>query len=103
MEIEALESILADDFKGFVFSKTFSFYYLFIIIVEETEFLYLLYIVTEIHTGESGLNTSNRCFQITVTPQVYIITSHPSSLIFSCMWKGLCVVISVDKYFYVQH
>ncbi|KAJ4882155.1 Ubiquitin-conjugating enzyme family protein [Raphanus sativus] len=38
MEIEALESILADDFK-------------------------------EIHTGESGLNTSNRCFQITVTPQ----------------------------------
>ncbi|CAN6827530.1 unnamed protein product, partial [Brassica oleracea] len=38
MEIEALESILADDFK-------------------------------EIHSSESGLNTSNRCFQITVTPQ----------------------------------
>ncbi|KAH0873119.1 hypothetical protein HID58_070481 [Brassica napus] len=37
MEIEALESILADDFK-------------------------------EIHSSESGLNTSNRCFQITVTP-----------------------------------
>lgn len=27
-------------------------------------------IVTEIHSSESGLNTSNRCFQITVTPQV---------------------------------
>ncbi|KAL0864385.1 hypothetical protein Bca101_043503 [Brassica carinata] len=38
MEIEALESILADEFK-------------------------------EIHSSESGLNTSNRCFQITVTPQ----------------------------------
>lgn len=38
MEIEALESILAHDFK-------------------------------EIHSSESGLNTSNRCFQITVTPQ----------------------------------
>ncbi|KAL0715365.1 hypothetical protein Bca4012_064687 [Brassica carinata] len=38
MEIEALESILADDFK-------------------------------EIHSSESGLNTSNQCFQITVTPQ----------------------------------
>jgi hypothetical protein len=23
----------------------------------------------EIHSSESGLNTSNRCFQITVTPQ----------------------------------
>ncbi|XP_033146890.1 RWD domain-containing protein 1 isoform X1 [Brassica rapa] len=38
MEIEALESILAHDFK-------------------------------EIHSSESGLNTSNPCFQITVTPQ----------------------------------
>nr|XP_028953759.1 RWD domain-containing protein 1-like [Malus domestica] len=37
MEIEALEAILADDFK-------------------------------EIHSGESGLNTSKRCFQIKVSP-----------------------------------
>lgn len=38
MEIEALEAILADDFK-------------------------------EIHSGESGLSTSNRCYQITIYPQ----------------------------------
>ncbi|XP_048432967.1 RWD domain-containing protein 1-like isoform X1 [Pyrus x bretschneideri] len=37
MEIEALEAILADDFK-------------------------------EIHSGENGLNTSTRCFQIKVSP-----------------------------------
>ncbi|KAL6585119.1 hypothetical protein OROMI_004408 [Orobanche minor] len=43
MEIEALEAILMDDFKGFI--------------------------IPEIHSSESGLNTSNRCFQIAVSPQ----------------------------------
>lgn len=28
------------------------------------------FIIPEIHSGESGLNTSNRCFQITLHPQV---------------------------------
>lgn len=32
-------------------------------------------VFTEIHSSESGLNTSNRCFQITVTPQVHIFNS----------------------------
>ncbi|KAL6559949.1 hypothetical protein OROGR_005066 [Orobanche gracilis] len=45
MEIEALEAILADDFKGSGF------------------------IIPEILSSESGLNTSNRCFQITLSPQ----------------------------------
>lgn len=26
--------------------------------------------ITEIHSGESGLNTSNQCFQVTLSPQV---------------------------------
>lgn len=29
--------------------------------------------VTEIHSSESGLATSNRCFQITLSPQVHLI------------------------------
>ncbi|KAL3631971.1 hypothetical protein CASFOL_024955 [Castilleja foliolosa] len=44
MEIEALEAILMDDFKGG-------------------------FIIPEIHPSESEINTSNRCFQITVSPQ----------------------------------
>lgn len=27
-------------------------------------------VLIEIHSSESGLNTSNRCFQITISPQV---------------------------------
>ncbi|KAK9069723.1 hypothetical protein SSX86_010117 [Deinandra increscens subsp. villosa] len=46
MEIEALEAILMDEF----------------------EVLTLIYL-PEIHPSESGLNTSNRCFQITLSPQ----------------------------------
>ncbi|KAL0441448.1 UNVERIFIED_CONTAM: RWD domain-containing protein 1 [Sesamum radiatum] len=45
MEIEALEAILMDDFKG------------------------LSFLCTCIPHRESGLNTSNRCFQITLCPQ----------------------------------
>ncbi|KAL0415145.1 UNVERIFIED_CONTAM: RWD domain-containing protein 1 [Sesamum latifolium] len=48
MEIEALEAILMDDFKGLSF---------------------LGFLIPEIHSSESGLNTSNRCFQITLCPQ----------------------------------
>ena len=30
-----------------------------------------LFCVTEIHSSESGLNTSNQCFQIKIIPQVH--------------------------------
>ncbi|GAB2293412.1 hypothetical protein Dimus_027613 [Dionaea muscipula] len=46
----------------------------------------------EVHPGESGLNTSNKCFQITVSPQdedEYDLTSIPVqlALIFSHTWR----------------
>ncbi|KAL0319341.1 UNVERIFIED_CONTAM: RWD domain-containing protein 1 [Sesamum angustifolium] len=55
MEIEALEAILMDDFKGLSFLCT---------CIPRRGFL-----IPEIHSSESGLNTSNRCFQITLCPQ----------------------------------
>lgn len=35
----------------------------------------------EIHPSESGLNTSNRCFQITLSPQVHIILREEEKLL----------------------
>ncbi|KAG5537839.1 hypothetical protein RHGRI_025067 [Rhododendron griersonianum] len=55
MEIEALEAILMDDFKGNERGVLFS----------------SACAMPEIHSSESGLNTSNRCFQITLSPQGY--------------------------------
>nr|GMC78154.1 RWD domain-containing protein 1 isoform X1 [Ipomoea batatas] len=37
----------------------------------------------EIHPGESGLSTSSRCFQIAISPQVYILFKFRLALIFS--------------------
>jgi hypothetical protein len=59
--------------------------------------------MAEIHSSESGLNTSNRCFQIIISPQVgwfVLLTLHPFyqigslfqvffSLYFSTGWKIL--------------
>lgn len=75
MEIEALEAILMDDFKGLYSLVILVFPPCYVYasspkpcnIIDSSEFL-----VPEIHSSESGLNTSNRCFEITICPQVNI-------------------------------
>lgn len=79
MEIEALEAILMDDFKGL------NVFCVWKIVTEDPKSSILFYLVPgnergvlfssacampEIHSSESGLNTSSRCFQITLSPQV---------------------------------
>lgn len=77
MEIEALEAILMDEFKGFVMPicvfYVFMLFYLnkkAIFIRNLDRWLDFCFCLIEIHSGESGLSTSNRCFQIKVTAQV---------------------------------
>lgn len=82
MEIEALEAILMDDFQGLI-----EIHFLFGNLLSRTQnppfslvpgneqgiLFSSACAMPEIHSSESGLNTSNRCFQITLSPQVHIL------------------------------
>lgn len=104
MEIEALESILADEFKGiYWYLISFLFPCMFHRCADESIEFFNYCTMTEIHSSESGLNTSNRCFQITVTPQVknaiHLLPSAISLLLFylqllSSRWSKFIVTAS---------
>lgn len=75
MEIEALEAILMDEFKGLYSCYVFFFLCFFSYVYATAPKPYNLidaseFLIPEIHSSESGLNTSNRCFEITICPQV---------------------------------
>lgn len=79
MEIEALEAILMDEFKGSCFlHHIFIFSFSKFVFVKYLNLINLInssgFLVPEIHSSESGLNTSNRCFQITISPQVNLFS-----------------------------
>ena len=96
MEIEALQAILMDDFKGL--SLQFCFL---LILLPYFECLYKNFpqcfsvvLVPEIDPSESGLNTSNRCFQITLSPQVHTSLSSSIFLFWVCFSKGIVSICS---------
>lgn len=78
MELEALEAIMGDDFKGLLDI------YIYILELHLRGVVLMMgYLVSEVAPGESGLNTSNRCNQISLTPQVKIRLYLGSYLCFS--------------------
>lgn len=82
MEIEALEAILMDDFKGmldYALQRVSRLCTLNKHVTNKLTFIFIT--ILEIHSGESGLNsTTNRCFQIKVTPQVLKLLDFDFSL-----------------------
>jgi hypothetical protein len=73
MEIEALEAILMDEFRG-PFLIIFLISSLMLDFLSRGLILMCLFncytFFSEIDSSESGLKTSNRCFQIVICPQV---------------------------------
>ncbi|KAK4349880.1 hypothetical protein RND71_029193 [Anisodus tanguticus] len=87
MEIEALEAILMDEFKGSQLSLFIQF-----VAASSCSMLsnlsgFIVMVLLEIHSSESGLNTSNRCFQITITPQEDDEESPQSSVLLALIFS----------------
>lgn len=97
MEIEALQAILMDDFKGLsVRFLPFHLYccHIFNVFINFSLNSSLWCFIPEIDPSESGLNTSNRCFQITLSPQVHILLSASISLFWVRFSKGIVIIFS---------